>query len=390
MKRQHLILGLIALAIGALVVWVANNTYWEEYEIRGGPQGEALTNPFYAAQRLAELLGAHAQSRHELLRVPSPKAVIVLGDLNWSIFAERRERLERWVSDGGRLVAPQGMLSDPQFNAWAGVSRERLTDKTDGKASCESGNECLTDYDIHTNASETNRRWEICDLSTVTYLHTTRNVSWRINDVHSHAQVLRIPIGRGSVTLINADPFTRDALLCGDAAPLFVRATQLHAGDQIDFLTEEGDSSLLELVWKYGSPVVLSFAALIVLWLWRSSVRFGPLVAVPDAARRSLAEQIRGTGQFTMRFGGGRALHTAAVRALTETAARRVPRYEQLSGEARITILAPLAGLGATELSDALDHNIGRNPHELRKAIATLELARRHLAQVRHSTDQTQ
>jgi len=183
------------------------------------------------------------------------------------------------------------------------------------------------------------------------------------------------------VTIVNADPFTEESLVCGDDALLFVAATQLRSGDHVEFLTEATGSSLLQLVWMYGAPIVMLAAVLIVLWLWRSGVRFGPLMAVPDPARRSLAEQIRGTGRFTLRFGAGRALHGAAVRALNETAARRVPHFERLSGEARIEALAPLAGLSVGELSTALNGAIARNPHELRKAIATLELARRHMSE---------
>ncbi len=186
-------------------------------------------------------------------------------------------------------------------------------------------------------------------------------------------------MGRGSVTISNADAFTADSLVCGDDPQLFVAATQLRAGDQIEFLTEDTGSSLLQLVWTYGAPIVMLGAVLIVLWLWRSGVRFGPLMAVPDPARRSLAEQIRGTGRFTLRFGGGGALHAAAIRALNETAARRVPHFERLAGEARIEALAPVAGLSTGELSAALDRAVTRNPHELRKAITTLELARRHM-----------
>ena len=74
-------------------------------------------------------------------------------------------------------------------------------------------------------------------------------------------------------------------------------------------------------MWRYGAPSRLCSAS---RWsrlaLWRGGVRFGPLTAASETARRSLAEQIRGTGQFVLRHGGGEALHAAAVRALNEAA----------------------------------------------------------------------
>ena len=372
MKRHHLVNGLAAIVIVAVIAWIASNTYWEQYDERLGPQGEALTNPFYEAQRLAELLGAHTRLRYEIVAAPPTSTTIVLGDWNWSVIPERRERFEQWVRDGGRLVVSRNLLADPQFTAWTSVSRERVTD---------TGTKPADDGRVTTGPAKAGNHWQICGLSQRTYLSTARKVSWRIDDPLSHTQALRIPIGRGSVTIINAEPFGAGALTCADNGLLFVAATQLQRGDSIEFLTEEGGDSLLQLIWRYGSPVVVLLAVLLALWLWRSGVRFGPLMAEPDPARRSLAEQIRGTGQFTLRFGGGRALHAAAVRALDETAARLVPHYNHLATEERITTLAPLTGFGVGELSAAMDRAVARKAHELHKAIATLESARRHIAQ---------
>jgi hypothetical protein len=191
---------------------------------------------------------------------------------------------------------------------------------------------------------------------------------------------VRVAIGRGSVTVINASPFRYRDFLEGDHPMLLVTATQLHRGDSLLFLTEENHASLLTLVWRYGAPVVLLLVTLVALALWRTSARFGPLKAPPDKARRSLAEQIRGSGQFTLRYGGGRAIHSAMVRALREAAIRRVPSYDRLTSEDRVEILAKLTGVLASELGPALNYSGARSSHELRNVIAVLETARRRLS----------
>jgi hypothetical protein len=145
------------------------------------------------------------------------------------------------------------------------------------------------------------------------------------------------------------------------------------------FFTEEDHASLLSLTWRYGAPVVLLLAALITLALWRNTTRFGPLAAAPEKARRSLAEQIRGTGEFTLRYGGGRALHAALVRALREAAIRRLPAYDRMSTEDRVAAVSKLTGVLAGELGPALSYTGARSLHELRNAIAVLETARRRL-----------
>jgi hypothetical protein len=101
-------------------------------------------------------------------------------------------------------------------------------------------------------------------------------------------------------------------------------------------------------------------------------------VAAIDPARRSLAEQIRGTGQFTVRFGGGKALHAAAVRALTETANRRIPGYSLLAGPERVATIARLAAVQADELARALSDWPGTG--ELAQSLTQIESVRRTLA----------
>src|SRR5690348_7822848 len=49
---------LVVVALAAAGTWIGRNTYWDELKIPMPPKGEALVNPFYAAQRFAEALGA--------------------------------------------------------------------------------------------------------------------------------------------------------------------------------------------------------------------------------------------------------------------------------------------------------------------------------------------
>jgi hypothetical protein len=108
-------------------------------------------------------------------------------------------------------------------------------------------------------------------------------------------------------------------------------------------------------------------------------MRFGPLVAPIESARRSLAEQVLGTGRFALRVGGGAALVTAARRALNEAAARRIVGYDRLAVAAQAEAVAALARVDARELAAALDSGQTARPIELRAKLALLEAARREL-----------
>jgi len=383
---------IVAMALVLLLVWIANHTYWQEVPVPMPLKGEAATNPFYTAQRLAESLGAHTEWRHEVLTSPGLDTVIVVSSWNWNLFPDRRARLEGWVRAGGRLVLDQTVLSSAQLQEWVGIS-QAYVEKATGHASGEANGSRATHDDAEdedddekcasvavtaSDPSELHPKsyYEYCGLRGQGHLMIHRKTLWALHDA-TGVRAARVRIGRGTVTAFTARPFGNRELLQADHAALFVDGTQLRRGDEVIFLSEGKGASLLQLVWDHGAPAVVFALALLGLALWRAGVRFGPLAAIPDPARRSLAEQIRGTGQFTVRFGGGRALHAAAVRALAEAADRHVVQYSRLSSDERIATLARLTGLRGEELSQALHYAGPRRPAELRSAVTLLELARR-------------
>jgi hypothetical protein len=207
-------------------------------------------------------------------------------------------------------------------------------------------------------------------------LTSKRTAEWALRDA-SGIQAMRVEVGRGRVTVINATPFRERSLFDGDHGWLFTAATQMRRGDDVHFVSEDAHPSLLALLWRYGAPVVMLALTLAALVLWRGGVRFGPLAAAPEAARRSLVEQIRGTGQFTLRHGGGNSLHAACMRALDEAAQRRIPTYASLSPGERASALSRLTGLDRDALAAAVQHGGVRRSHDLRNTIALLEAARR-------------
>jgi hypothetical protein len=419
-----LLLGLLAFVI----VWIARHTYWEETSVPLPPKGEAATNPTYAAQKFTEALGGRAV-KDQMFTSPGAGEVLVLTDWNWNLSAVRRQQLEHWVESGGRLVVDRSVVSgSDDFERWSGIGHqqkkrrsaiERLSgDRSDdadvdaARAKAEEVDEEATDEEDEESADEEGtpeesdepeempqlggllpRRcntlkeegsgasystYSVCNLDRSRSLTSARRAEWDLRD-DSGVHVLRVKRGSGSITAINGWPFRFRDFFLGDHAMLFVATTQFHRGDVIHFLSEQESASLLKLTWQYGAPVVALGLVLIALALWRGSVRFGPLAAPEQSARRSLAEQIRGTGHFAVRFGGGQALHAAAVRALGEAARRRIRGYENLSSEDRSAAIARLSGLETDKLSSAINYTGARRSHDLRSVVALLESARRRL-----------
>jgi hypothetical protein len=383
-RRPFVVWTLIALPSLALIVWIASNTTWVDVPIPMPLKGDARVNPFYAAQRFAAALGART-TWDRTLQVPDSNAVIVLSAWHWNLSESRRAALERWVESGGRLVVDDSVLGDHAFSTWSGIV---LEDRANTRAEMDevgfkpvSGRDLgCRDFEMRMDERGVNgptpAKYRLCIFNRDQILTTKKSALWTIGDA-AGAQAVRVMVGRGHVTAINAEPFTWTRLFFGDHGSLFVTAAELRGGDVIHFLSEAEHPSLLALTWQYGAPLVVCCAVILGLGVWRGGVRFGPLAPDVDGARRSLAEQIRGTGHFAARHESGDALHAACVRALDEAVEKRLPGYRRLAGRERAEALARLTGFDRDALMTAIYHPRLRRDHELASAIALIEAARR-------------
>jgi hypothetical protein len=380
-----------AVFVIALVVWIARNTYWDDVKVPTPLKGEAFSNPFYAAQRFTTALGGRSVW-DRAWSSPSRDAVVMLSSWHWDLSQGRRQAIERWVESGGRLVVDDSLSGGYEaFEKWSGIVREYDFDEDDDDADDDQANETPMPCDRFTeehDGTPAGLHW-VCDTSTYSFLTTKSRPEWALRSA-GRVQAMRVRIGRGSVTMINATPFRVRGLFDGDHGWLFVAATQFRRGDDIRFLSEDEYPSLLSLLWQHGGPAVVLLLVIIALLLWRGWIRFGPMAPPLPSARRSLAEQIRGSGQFALRYGSGDSLHAAVVRALNEAVSRRVPGYTHLPPQEQTAALARLTGFESGSLAAALHHLASRRADRLRNALALLETARRRaITQHPRSSDGT-
>jgi hypothetical protein len=387
MTSRRLLLAGLTLLVILLVGWIGANTTWEPTEVPTPRRGEARTNPFYTAGRFAEALGARTDWRHTLGDTPAD-AVIVASSFHWDLIPSRQRALERWVENGGRLVVDDRFLATEAFLKWSGIRRkfpepddeDDEDDEDDDSAADLESAEAERCQMVSGGGSGTRERYRLCDYFSRITLRTTEPVLWSLSDDEG-MQAIRVGKGRGTVTMINADPFATGNLLDRDSdhARLFVAATMLRERDVVHFISENERPSLLALIWRHGAPVVWLAAAWLGVVLWRGGGRLGPQAPDPEPARRSLAEQIRGTAHFALRLGGGEALYAATLRAFNAAAGTRIPAFTTLDTEARAAAVARLTRFDAAALAGAMTTVDFRRGAALRGAIALLEAARRQL-----------
>lgn len=396
MNRGRIVTGFVLLLLAAGGWWIASNTYWVTETVSMPLQGEAARNPFHAAQLFVRRLGASPQT-DTLLDTRDPRDVIVLNRWGWDLSAARRQQIERWVEAGGRLVVDESLrLSGEEFQRWSAVQYEYIEttaeeDKALEEEAARTGETPEADPCIELRQvgesplrdELVDSRYFMCNSDERDVLTSQRQVSWGLRGRHG-LNAARMAVGKGSVTVIRGYPFTDERFLKGDHPGILVAAAQLRGADRVHFLTESEHPSLLALIWMYGAPVVGLAAAWLLLALWRNGVRFGSIVGTAIPARRSLAEQIRGTGQFALRFGGGTALHRATRRALLETASARIPGFHAMVEADRVRAMAAAARIGEAQLGAALDPGSGAG-RELLSSIALLESARRAILSFKRS-----
>lgn len=387
MRRPALSWSLGLIVVSALVYWIGSNTEWMDVTVPMPPTGEAAENPFYAAGRFAEALGARS-TRDRQFAVPTRDAVIVLSAWHWDLTETRRYALERWVESGGRLVVAGPLAGGgDEFERWSGVIRRHRPPVRQAPGFRESCQEVKEEPAAASSGFGTGPRL-LCNLDETSWLTSSRKPAWQLRN-DSGVQVIRVAVGHGRVTVVNGPAFQFSQLLAGDHGWLFVAATELGPADEVHFLTEDDHPSLLTLVWRYGAPAIILALMAIGFALWRTSARFGPLAEPQSTARRSLAEQIRGTGQFALRHGDGESLHEAAVRALNEAARRRIPGFAGMSLADRAGALAAVTSFDRHAIDAAMHHAGLRGAGELRGTLAFLETARREILRDAHSSQGT-
>jgi hypothetical protein len=322
----------------------------------------------------------------------------LLDSRHWDMVQSRRHTLEAWVMAGGRLIVSSGALwANHWLQDWSGVAPAVAADdepaadtneKPKPRPRKKSALDIAMGADTCAKAvvptgpdSDPFGRSEylLCIRVTDAALASHLKPAWVI-EADDGPTAVRVPRGRGSVTLLASDEvFDNRGLTRGDNALLLASAAQFHTQDFLWMVRDAEGESLHNLAWRLGAPAVVLLCLSIGAMLMRGMRRFGPLARVADPARRSLAEQIRGTGSFAWRMGDLRTLHEAELRALAESARAHVRGYDALPPAERAAAIAAATGLTADAIGAAMSNRGGLKRAALREQLAQMEAARRLL-----------
>ncbi len=434
--------GLVALA--ALGAWLATATEWATRDVWDPPQGEAASDPYFLLKRLAAKVGAKVETRHQLDPLPPEGATLLLEASHWDFLPERKAALRAWVERGGHLVAYQLVADDEAITDWvpasfssppercmapeasapasgaaagpqaasepastptsAGDDADEALDDEDESEEEDAGAEAASAPAASASsvAAQAVRRearcfllaeppgragwfgaprsYKVCERSSQSLQSKTEPL-WSVAD-DKGVKALRVAVGQGTATLSSQWQAPENAdLQEDDQALLWAAIVQLHPGQQIWVIDDEHHPGLFATLWRVA-PIACVLAVLaLLLALWRGATRFAPLRAADVLARRSMAEQVRGTAAYLLHHGPA-ALHRAQRRALDEAAQAHLPGWRRLPPERRAAVLARHADLPPAELDKACDPAVTREPAAMGRALALMEAARRRIAEL--------
>ena len=402
MNRDILVrIGVLALVL-ALGTWVALSTEWVDEPSERPPQGEAARNRWFAAEQVLRQLGATVHRPKSLEPLPPPGARLLLSSPHWQLFPERSAQLRQWVEAGGHLVIPATQVTQSSWKGWLPVvlhdpdEEEDDEDDRPGKPAPPPKPKPTAKPRASSGPLDPDRYCRQLAAppgpdGAIASLRVCAVAFWRALEPRANAgtpqwtlqgprgtELLRMPLGRGSVTAYGPWTLTQNSeLLRADHALALASALQLEPGAVVWLVTEEARPGLLPWLWTSAWTAILLALAALALWVWRSCVRFGPVGAATPLQRRSMREQVAGTAAF-LRQHGTAALHAAQLRALLETARARLPGFAGLDGAAAGPAIAKATAFDAADLARAMQPG-ARSPDRLPADLELLEAARRRL-----------
>lgn len=387
MTRERWIQLVVLVGSITLGVWIALHSYWTEVTTRTPMSGEALRNPYYAVTRLAEYVGVQPHMISSLDALP-PDGIVLVNSLYDDLSHGSLESLQAWVQGGGRLIIRGNSLdAGGSLHIWSGIKPRKpepaaqRTPPAGRPRAAQPPHEDCKPMAVSIDGVATGRSLVVCDPWPVPFT-SERVPSWSLSDSSGGIQALRVPIGRGELTVIG--PFmlmTNWGLTRGDHARIFLEAAGLKHGDRLDILSDIRPEALPALLWRLAAPAIVLLSMAGLMTIVRHLPRFGPALPAVPPIRRSLAEQLRANARFAWRTRKLASLRSAIRRSLDESAQRQIVGYSSMVPHRRAEALSERTGIDAAAITAALVDDSSGGVNEDRAAITLLDACRRILIQ---------
>ena len=346
MKRTVYASGL-AIVLGVFVaLW-----FFEKYEqidsrVWVGPSDAARANPYLAAIRFMRRMGFRARTIErpgELDRIPA-SATLILLSRRAMVTRERAQALARWARGGGHLIIEPEPLRyrDLMLDA-LGIARGQAPKSRPDRTMAV----------VFPNAEH--------PLQVTPSFHETLQLAHVKPDLivsdSGGARLASLRHGAGRISVVTGfKRFSNRVIGAHDNAELLWQILRLTPSNHMVLVLRAPiGAPILQWLQDYAFEIIIASLALLALWLWRVSVRSGPIQPHPELERRQLLEHIQACGRFRWSNGARVSLLGAAREICYGRMVRLQPRLALLSKEQRYQELSAQLGIGSNELRYAFE-----------------------------------
>lgn len=185
--------------------------------------------------------------------------------------------------------------------------------------------------------------------------------------------------GKGRIVLVADSYFNNYHLPQRDHAELLLALTELTPGKHVTIVKRLKVLPWYQALWRHYKLALSGALVFLALLLWSAVRRFGPILPVPKAERRSLLEHIDASGAWLWKADGGRQVLLDAAREDTlALIRRRVPALFRMPEGKMWATLARTCALPEADISEALEQDAASHVTRFTRQIRTLQTLRNH------------
>lgn len=401
MRRKHKLYNALAVVLvillGAYVYWYSQ-LEWVEQTVELGPKGEALRNPYLAAEEFLRHKGKQtyfqrgfsglAELKLGEQTIPSGDT-LVLTQTYQALPEPYVQALWQWVQDGGNLIlaatnpyiGAEERLPDPLLKRlnlilikhWEPDFSELVENLSDDLHSDDAEPELLEDQlaapsELETNnpdqpwqpdcfgASRTGINWPGYALPLVLsagYSARLRAAQGELDEQNEPSIFESFIIGAGSIHVFAEDlSFTNENIACFDNALLFWELTK-NSG-KIWFASNASSPSFWRELWRLSAVGCIALLMALALWVWQQGTRFGPIFSIDRSSRRNFIDHIKASATFLYRNRGNGPLLEALRNEVRQRMQIKYSHFAKLSQAQQLQKYQQVSAMAAEDIEKAM------------------------------------